>query len=81
MKKEINISECQWPKGVQAHDCYIFYGDAKRAGIRTGDVFNMIDSHSGKTLDGDYIAEDYITWRDDIQRVFKGFACIKDSNN
>ncbi|MCP4566846.1 MAG: hypothetical protein GY841_04605 [FCB group bacterium] len=49
--------------------CYLFYGDAKEAGVRTGDQF-QIDGGSEVFEVGEYTR-----WRNDINRGFSGFHC------
>ena len=48
---------------------FIFYGDAKKAGIRTGTEFE--DEMSGQI----FIATEYTRYRSDINRPFSGFRC------
>lgn len=75
MTKTIDLMETKDDKGSMAGAwMYIFYGDAKKAGIRRGDHFQV-------TAQGDpvseWIAEEYITFRNDINRCFKGFRCVR----
>jgi len=49
---------------------YIFYGDAKEAGIKKGVQFGLNDG--GKEV---FEAVEYITFRPDVQQTFKGFRC------
>ena len=48
---------------------YHFYGDAKEAGLRTGDSFQI---QNGREI---FEVEEYVRWRDDIQKRFAGFRC------
>jgi hypothetical protein len=74
MKKTIKLSACKFSR-TMPQDCYIFYGDAKRAGLRQGDLFQMINDNDGDILDGDYEVVRYVIFRDDIQKTFEGFEC------
>ena len=52
---------------------YVFYGDAKEAGIRAGEQFRL--SGIGSSEKDVFVAEEYITFRNDQNRTFKGFMC------
>ena len=57
---------------------YLFYGDAKRAGIRRGDRFQVVTEIAGAAVElGEWIAEEYINYRNDKARPFSGFRCVR----
>ena len=49
---------------------YIHYSEAKRHGLRTGDV---IEIEVNGEVTHSYEVGSYIDWRNDINRTFKGF--------
>ena len=54
---------------------FIFYGDAKNAGLKVGDHFIM--TARGVDLDGEWAVEEYVNFRSDTQSAFKGFECLR----
>ena len=65
----LNDSQIKEAHGADSDSTvYIHYSDAKRAGIRTGVEFESEDG----TL---FVAGEYISFRPDIHRDFKGFKC------
>jgi len=75
--KKIDIMRLEGDRGGMAGAwAYIFYGDAKASDIRRGDQF--VITTNGEVLDDStYEAVEYITFRGDIQRGFRGFRCQK----
>ena len=59
---------------MAGHYMYLFYGDAKQAGIRQGDIVTI--TSDGNDLKGTYKVDQYIDWRNDINRPFKGFRLV-----
>jgi len=74
----ITISEAdvKYGRGNYSDEIYVFYGVAKKAGIRRGTQFK-VDAPHGMMDDIIFEAVEYITWRPDISRSFKGFRCVE----
>ena len=52
---------------------YLFYGDAKQAGVRRGTQFQLaLGEHVGQEV---LEAVEYVGFRPDTNRTFKGFRC------
>ena len=66
--KKLNLMKLKEDRTCQT-TAYLFYGDAKNAGLRTGDEFQIDGGHEV------FEVGEYIRWRDDIQKSFAGFVC------
>ena len=68
--KTIEIEKIQEDQRFPDSTAYIFYGDAKKAGIQQGDTFNLSDGGSEV-----FEVIEYVKYRNDINRNFSGFRC------